>query len=193
MNHSIRILVIFGFVFTVIAEVVAGTDNWVIAPQLCSGRAYSDAAKEANWKYDQEQQVSFASVESKAMFLRMLPGEASSFMVDVKLRMPEDTQCRLTVGESIINLRKMGARIQLLNGDRVISVDHHEDSGGWTQLSVARRDGKVSARIHGVTILELVPVNQTIESISLQSTRGTIAVSNYVITGDLQKRESTMR
>lgn len=190
LPNVVALLLAISFVCPAVAF---GGDNWIIAPQLCSGRAYSDAAKVAKWQFDQEQRVSLASVESRTMFTSVFPGEASNFVVDVKLRLAAGAQCRLTLGDATFDVTNSGSRTHLLTGGKEYGIDNDADSRDWTLLTIKRRDGKMSAHLNGQHVLDLGSDVRAIEKIGLRSTRGMIAVSNFVLTGDLKQRNLKKR
>ena len=194
MNNFLRNVVALLLAISVVCPAVAsGADHWIIAPQLCRGRAHSEAAKAARWQFDPEQRVSLASVDSGTMFTSVFPGEASNFVVDVKLRLADGSQCRLTLGDATFDVTNSGHRTELLTGEKEHGIDNNADSGDWTLLTVKRREGMMSAHLNGQHALDLGSDIRAIENIGLQSTRGTIAVSSFVLTGDLQQRNLTNR
>lgn len=194
MKSFLRNLVALLLAISVVSPAVApGADNWIIAPQLCRGRAYSDTAKAAKWQFDQEKRVSLASMDSGTMFTSVFPGEASNFVVDVKLRLADGSQCRLTLGDATFDVKNSGVRTQLLTRGMEHAIDNNLDSRDWTLLTIKRHEGKMSVQLNGQHVLDLGSDIRAIEKIGLQSTRGTIAVSNFVLTGNLQQHNLTKR
>jgi hypothetical protein len=161
--------------------------NWIIAPQLCVGKAYSDTAKAAYWQWDEKQHVSLATPESNPIFTSYLPGAFADFVVNTSLRLVGEAQCRLTLGDATYDISNSGDRIRLVTAGKEYDFDNDDKSREWTTLSVKRGDNKISFQVNEQPKVDLGTNSQAIEKISLQSARGTIAVSHFVVTGNVQR------
>ncbi len=161
--------------------------NWITAPQLCVGKAYSDTAKAANWTWDKEQRASLATPESGEMLTSCLPGVDADFVVQVSLRLVDGAQCRLTVGNATFDVTGSADRIQLSTAGKKYAFDNNDKSREWTLLKVTRRDNKMSIQVNEQPAIDLGVNAQAIKKISLRSTVGMIAVSNFVVTGNVQR------
>ncbi len=160
--------------------------NWITAPQVCLGKAYSDSAKVANWQRDEELRVSLATPESTTMFTNSLPGAYSDFVVQVKLRLVNGAQCRVIVGDATYDMTNSSDQTKLLATGREFAFDNDDKAREWTLLRVERRGNKMSVQVNKLPEVDLGTYSQAIKEISLQSISGTIAVSNFAVTGDLR-------
>jgi beta-lactamase regulating signal transducer with metallopeptidase domain/WD40 repeat protein len=161
--------------------------NWITAPQLCVGKAYSDTAKSANWKQDNDQRTSLATPENDAMLASVLPGAHADFVTWTRLRLAEGSLCRLTIGEATYDLTHTGEKTRLVTAGREYTFDNDAKFPEWTTLRITRRENKMSVQVNQQPDVDLGSNARAIQKISLQSTRGTIAVSHFVVTGNVQK------
>ena len=160
--------------------------NWITSPQICVGKPYSSTAKAANWKWDEEQRVSLATPESGVMLTSVLPVADADFVVQAKVKGIDKAKCRLTMGESTFDVENSVDRTRLVVAGKEFVFDNDDKSREWTMLSLRRRDNKISIQVNEHPEVDLGMNAQAFGKISLQSARGTIAVSNFVVTGNVK-------
>ncbi|MCA9193474.1 MAG: hypothetical protein KDB03_16995 [Planctomycetales bacterium] len=161
--------------------------NWLTAPQVCIGKAYSNTAKAANWKWDEQQHVALATPDSGAMLASCVPGRDADFVVQSKFRLEDNAACRLMVGNQSFETSLSGKQVHVhIMGEDYTIADESSDSD-WISLTVRRGDNKFSVQINEQFQLDLETNSQAIEIISLQAIQGTMAVSNFAITGNIQR------
>ena len=191
-NHWFRVLCFAVGLCSV--PITCFAEIWMTAPQLCSGKAYSNEARAADWQLDPDQRVSHATRASRTMSTSVFPGERADFVVNVRVRLENDAVCRLILGEITFDLSNSGRETQLAVDEKTETFENTKgDSRTWTLLTVRRRDGKMTAHINGQHAIDLGNSTRAIEQIGLRATRGTIAVQNFVLTGRLERRNLTKR
>lgn len=163
--------------------------NWVTAPQICLGRAYSNSAKAANWKWDDQQRASLATPDSGEILVSTLPGADADFVVTVKAKLLDGAQCRLTIGDATFDISKNGGLTRLVTADKEHTFPIDDNADEWTLLRVQRRDNLLLVQVDERPQVELGEVGIAIEKIILKSRHGTVAVSNFMVTGDLQRAD----
>ena len=175
-----------GFAF-VAADAQSFGADWITAPQLCNGKAYSETARNALWQFDREQRVSLATPSSGPMSTSRVPRPGADFVVKVRLRSNVDSECRLILGDLTLNLSNDGSKTRLVVASQTETIGNGSiESQDWTLLTIRRREGSMSAELNEQLSLELGSQRRVIDAIRLQLMRGTSAVSNFVVTGDLE-------
>lgn len=166
--------------------------NWITAPQVCRGKPYSDTARQAKWKFDPEQKVSTATPDSATMSTDVFPGHNADYVVNVRMRLSDDAQCRLRLGNTTFDVRNLVTHTLLTTGGVERSVNNNSDDARiWTLLTIRRRSSQTAVYINGEYVTDSGSSTQAVKTIGLQATAGTIAVSNFVLTGNLQRRNPT--
>ncbi len=171
------------------ASLAPGQD-WITAPQLCRGRAYSESARATQWPFDREQRIALATPELGMMPASHVPGAGANFVVNIRLRLAEGAQCRLLLDDVRFDVSHSGSDTLLETNEQqaTVALPAADPQTGWLLLTVRRRDGQISAELNGEHILDLGASTRAFTRISLGATRGTVAVSNYVVTGEVQRR-----
>lgn len=174
-----------------LASTALGGDVWMTAPQLCGGKAYSKGARDAQWQFDRDQRVSLATNDSRTMYASVFPGEGSTFVLKARVRLNDKAACRVLLGKSIFDLANSGTETELRVDGKTRTFDNADaDSRTWTLLTIRRRDGKMTAEINGQQAIDLGDNTGAIQKIGLSATEGTIAVQNFVLTGELERHEA---
>ncbi|WP_146527005.1 hypothetical protein [Novipirellula artificiosorum] len=78
-----------------------------------------------------------------------------------------------------------GTQTKLVHAGKEQSIDNDDGSREWTILTARRRSENSSVELNKQQVLDLGIDLQTIKQIGLQSVRGTIAVSNFGVTGNV--------
>ena len=179
----------------------AWAEVWITSPQLCRGKAYSQQARKANWQFDEQRRVSVASPDSTPMSTSVFPGADADFVVNVRVQLKDQSVCRLTLGKHVLDISNAGGHTLLAIKDKQFKIANEsersnlssgrpssEGSWTWTLLTVKRRQGKLVAQVNGQTAGDLGASAEVLDKIELRSIRGPIAVSNFVVTGNVQRR-----
>lgn len=183
---------VVGLVALIVTPVIGDSvGNWITAPQICQGSAISDSAKAAHWRLDRGQGVAIATTESGTISINLLPVDGANFVINVRLRLAEGAQCRLSLGEATCDVSHTGTVAALsFNGEMQSQVLTGKDVGTWTDVTLKRWDGKLSASINGHPAVDLGNHTLPVGKVDLRALRGTIEVRNFVITGNLARRDS---
>ena len=190
MNVKHRGYVLCASVALPLIAATASAENWLTVPQLCGGKAYSDTARAARWRFDRDQRVSLATKDSETIYASVYPGNESDFVVNVRVRLSDGARCRLTLDKLIFDVTNSGAETQLVTNKRQHSFENKSDNNrSWTLLTVRRRGGDMTALINGQHAVDLGKNPQAFESIGLRSSRGSIAVSSFSLTGRLERHD----
>ena len=180
--------------------------NWLTAPQLCRGKAYSESARSAGWKFDAKHNASIAISHGTTTYTSVLPKEDANFVVNVCLRLPKDAACRLNIGDVKFDLSNLGTSMELaVGGKRQAILEQTGPPLNWTLFTIRRRAGKLSVEISGERSTDgstgphkgrlrwrpdqstgLGSSEEAIKQIGLRSLKGEILVRNFVVTGDVQ-------
>ncbi|MCA9150308.1 MAG: hypothetical protein KDA92_13450 [Planctomycetales bacterium] len=166
--------------------------NWITAPQLCRGKPYSSGARAAAWDFDLAQRLSYVTKDSRTMYASVHPGDQADFVIQLRLQLGEQGGCRILLDDTALELTNAGqgadADTQLSVRERMQSFKSSKlDEGKWTTFKLSRRDLEIAVEVNEQRCeLELPKITGAVQRIGLQATRGKLAVSNFVLTGDLQ-------
>ena len=169
-------------------------DIWVVAPQLCRGKAYSVTARSAKWSFDAEERVSVATPESTTLEASRLPRGEGNFVVNVRVRLESDSVCRLTLGKRQLDVSSTGLATRLKTDGLDCTINNtNADLQVWTLLTVRRHDGRLTVLLNNQAVGDFGVSTRSIGQINLRSAKGRIAVSNFVVTGETEKVAITAR
>lgn len=156
-----------------------------------SGQSVFQRSTRAQWQFDRDQCVSFATPDSRTMYSSVFPGKDSNFVLQVRVRLSDGAECRVRLGESRFQLTNSPTQTELrIDGQTHTFENTDADSRDWTQFTITRRDGKLTANVNGWPPVDIGDSADAIEKIGIEATRGTIAVKNFVLTGELERREA---
>ena len=145
-------------------------EDWITAPQLCQGKAYSSGARAAQWQFDRDQCVSFATPDSRTMYSSVFPGKDSNFVLQVRVRLSDGAECRVRLGESRFQLTNSPTQTELrIDGQTHTFENTDADSRDWTQFTITRRDGKLTANVNGWPPVDIGDSADAIEKIGIEA------------------------
>ncbi|CAK9016500.1 ATP-dependent RNA helicase HrpB, partial [Durusdinium trenchii] len=180
-----RVVLVLALQWGAAVPVSSGAD-WITSPQLCRGTAYSETARRAMWQFDREQGVSLATPAHAPISTSRVPRLGADFVVKLRLRLSRGSRCQLRIGDVTCGLSDLESRTRFVAVAKEAMVgDCDIDSQDWTLLTIRRREGRLSAELNAQRPLNLGQQRSAIEEITLRSSRGEIAVSHFVVTGDL--------
>ncbi len=168
---------------------ISFADTWIVSPQLCRGKAFSSTARAANWRYDAEERLSQFAVGDPPMLASMSACADCNLVVTLRVKLDPGDHCRLSVGDSIYEIVSTESRIRVTKDGEEFGADSMGDEGPtWMTLSIRRYSGTLTARINSDELVELGENSEPIDTIRLKAVDGSIAISHFVVSGDIAPR-----
>ena len=181
--------------FSSFSSRLLAAEIWLMSPQLCGGKSYSPTAREAKWKFDQQERAAVAKPEDGALYSSVCVPRDANFVIRLRAKV-QGGVCRLILDEQAIELQQLRDQVMLRVGKDEFPVARAErvktkpETADWILFTIKRQDEKLTIDLDGHLISEVPESHEGIETVGIQAPQGEIRVSHFIMSGQLKRLET---